>query len=467
MKADIFLHFAWLPAPVMATGELAAAAVAGQAAALFGLVVLNGFFVASEYAIEKLRGADIDMEGEGVRLERLKLARHIAANPEKFLAATRMGITVTTMLLGLLAHLFLGALLEDGARRAGLVAPDGVVATAATAIAFLLVLSVLVVIGELVPKSVGIRNPLPTVMGCGRVLGWFRRLLYPVRRPLEAVSSWILRHMLRVEPVREGEIVHNSEQLQAIVEETGDKSDVTETEREIVLNALELSDMIVRDIMIPRHEVVCLDVAQSFEENLRLAIESRHTRLPLIRGHMDNTLGLIHIKDLLRQVGQKDAGLEGIRRELLPVPEQMPLDRLLDFFLREHAQLALVVDEFGGALGVVFLDNVIEQLVGDIHDEFDEQDQEFHRLNDDEFFAEGSLGLHELADHTDLELENDDVSTIGGLVTQRIGHVPRSGESLEIDGYLATVTKTDGRRVVQIHFKRLVPGGGSRGAEED
>ena len=451
---NFFYSIFYVSPNLLAAAEVGPGSALGRVALLFGLILLNGFFVACEYAIDKIRGAEIEPEGKGARLRRLVLAQHIATNPEKYFSATRMGITMTTMLLGLLAQPLLGAIFGGLATRFEWDIPARIVTPTTSAMAFALVLAVLVVIGELVPKSVGIRNPVPTVVGFGRMLDLFRRLLYPVSKPLESISAWILRRMLRVDPVREGELVHSSEELQAIVEETGTKSDVTKTEREIVLNALELSDLKVRDIMIPRNEVVCLDVEKDFQENLRIAIDSSHTRMPLIRGHLDNTLGLIHIKDLFRQMGQKEAGLHGIRRELLPVPDKMPLDQLLEFFLREHAHLALVVDEFGGALGVVFLDNVIEQLVGDIHDEFDEQGQEFHRLNDDEFFVEGSLGLHALADHADLELENNDVSTIGGLITQKLGHVPRSGESLEIEDYLATVTKTDGRRVVQVHFKR-------------
>ena len=153
-------------------------------------------------------------------------------------------------------------------------------------------------------------------------------------------------------------------------------------------------------------------------------------------------------------IGKKDADLSSIGRDLVSVPEMMPLDRLLKFFLNRHAHLALVVDEFGGALGIVTLDNVLEELVGEIQDEFDEEEREFLRVNDDEFLVEGTLGLYELTDHADLDLESADVSTVGGYVTHIMGHLPKIGESVDIENYEVTITKTDGKRVVQMRFVR-------------
>jgi len=150
------------------------------------------------------------------------------------------------------------------------------------------------------------------------------------------------------------------------------------------------------------------------------------------------------------------------------VPEMMPLEKLLDFFLKKHAHLALVVDEYGGTVGIVSLDNVLEELVGDIQDEFDADSQEYRKISDDEFIVEGALGLYEVNDLIGLELESSDVSTIGGYVTHLLGHLPRPGEQVRIDGYAVIVTKADGRRVDQLHFKKLpsdskpaIPGGES------
>jgi CBS domain containing-hemolysin-like protein len=166
-------------------------------------------------------------------------------------------------------------------------------------------------------------------------------------------------------------------------------------------------------------------------------------------------VGLVHIKDLLLLMREAAPNLMTIKRDLRPVPEMMPLEKLLDYFLKKHAHLALVVDEYGGTVGIVSLDNVLEELVGDIQDEFDADLQEYRKISDDEFIIEGALGLYEVNDLVGLELESADVSTIGGYVTHLLGHLPRAGEQVRIDGYEVIVTKADGRRVDELHFKKV------------
>ena len=163
----------------------------------------------------------------------------------------------------------------------------------------------------------------------------------------------------------------------------------------------------------------------------------------------------MHIKDLLSLIREERPDLIDIKRDMLVVPEMMPLERLLTTFLTKHAHLGIVVDEFGGTMGIVTLDNVLAELVGDIHDEFDAEQTEFKQLNPDEFEVEGVLGLYELNDLTELELSNAEVSTVGGYVTQLMGHLPHEGEQTRVGAYLATVTKTDGRRIEKIHFRKL------------
>lgn len=233
-------------------------------------------------------------------------------------------------------------------------------------------------------------------------------------------------------------------------------NEVTETEREILINALELNDVYVKDVMTTRSDVVALDVDDSFRKNLDIATQTKHTRFPLVKGHLDNAVGLIHIKDLLRFSHDDQPDLMSVKRELKVVPETMPLDVLLKFFLKEHAHLAMVVDEFGDPAGLVFLDNVIEELVGDIQDEFDQEVSSFSRVNKSEFVVEGSLTLNELSDHEPrIALNSNEVTTVGGYITQQMGRIPEPGEICEVEGFEARVTSTDGRRVSQVHFRKL------------
>jgi CBS domain containing-hemolysin-like protein len=221
------------------------------------------------------------------------------------------------------------------------------------------------------------------------------------------------------------------------------------------MNALDLRKRVVRDITTPRNEVVFLNTEDSFEENLARAIQSRHTRFPVCEGHLDNTLGLVHIKDLLSQMREPYGDINQIRRDLLAVPEMMPLEKLLTFFLSKHAHLALVLDEYGGTVGVVTLDNVLEEIVGDIQDEFDNEVHEFKRVNANEFVVDGSLALYELEDLSGLHLESEEVTTIGGYVTHLTGHLPTVGETVRIPPFEVTVTRADGRRVLELRFQRI------------
>jgi CBS domain containing-hemolysin-like protein len=201
--------------------------------------------------------------------------------------------------------------------------------------------------------------------------------------------------------------------------------------------------------------VVLLDLEETFEENVKKALESRHTRFPLCRGHLDNTVGLVHIKELVPMMRDPHPDLLRIKRELIPVPEMMSLEKLLNLFLTKHAHLAIVVDEYGGTVGMVTLENVLEEIVGDIQDEFDTEKEEFRTINENEFAVDGALGLYELRDLAGLELESADVSTIGGYVTHLLGHLPKQGEQVRIENYLVTISHTDGRRVGQLHFRKV------------
>jgi CBS domain containing-hemolysin-like protein len=231
---------------------------------------------------------------------------------------------------------------------------------------------------------------------------------------------------------------------------------VTDTEREILINALELNELWVRDVMTPRNEVVVLDADEPFDKTLAIAIRSKHTRFPLVKGHLDQSIGLIHIKDLFKLMSDPDPDLMRIKRDLKIVPDTMPLDSLLKFFLKEHAHLAMAVDEFGTPVGLVFLDNVMEELVGDIQDEFDNELSSFIRINDEEFVVEGSMTLNDLEGFVEeLSLESGEVTTVGGYFTQQLERFPEVGETLVILGYEAKVKSTDGRRVGQIHFRKL------------
>ena len=427
--------------------------VFGKLAAIAALVLLNAFFVTAEFALVKIRGSQLDtMADEGDK--RAAFAKQVKQNLDAYLSACQLGITLASLGLGWLGEPFLARMLQPAFALAQ-IESHALITSISFALAFSLITFLHIVLGEQAPKILAIRKTTSAALWVSPPL----RLFYIVFKPaiwfLNASSNWVLRYLLRVEPAAEGELAHSEEELRLILEQSEKSAEVTPLGRELVFNVLDLRDRVVRDIMTPRGEIVYLDLEDDFETNVKKAIESRHTRFPLCRENLDNTVGLIHIKELVPMMRDPHPDLMKIKRELIPLPEMMPLEKLLNLFLSKHAHLAMVVDEFGGTVGMVTLENVLEELVGDIQDEFDAEKEEFRKINDTEIAVAGSLGLYELNDATGLELESPDVSTIGGYVTHLLGHLPKQGEQVKIDNYLVTVSQTDGRRINQLHFKKL------------
>lgn len=424
-------------------------------------LLLNAFFVASEFAIVKVRASQLEAEGKD-QPRKLKRALRVVSHLDNYLSANQVGITIASLALGFLGEPFVAAWLSPLLLKAGL-APWWVQGIS-FGVAMVSFTFLHVVVGELMPKSVAIRRSVKVTMALAGPLHLFYRSARWGIVVLNGSANWLLKKLFNIDPVSEGDHPHSAEELALLVTQSGQSQEVTETEREILINALELNDLWVRDVMTNRSEVVVLDVDAPFDLILETARRTKHTRFPLVKGHLDNTIGLIHIKDLIKLMGEPDPDLMRIKREIKMVPDTMPLDMLLKFFLKEHAHLALAVDEFGDPVGVVFLDNVIEELVGDIQDEFDNERSAFTQVNEREFVVEGTMTLNELSDHApDLVLESGEVTTVGGYLTQQLGRFPEVGETLRVLEYEATVTSTDGRRVGQVHFRRLE----EESAEED
>ena len=375
---------------------------------------------------------------------------------DAYLSATQLGVTLASLALGWVGEPYVAQMLEPLCVHLGIQSPF-VISSLSVTFGFVAITFLHIIFGELAPKYLAIGQPVPVAKAFVGPLRVFYGLLKPAIWCLNKSSNFILRKVFNIDPTTSSELGHSEEELRVILSDSEKSQEVTPLGKELLINALDLRRRVVRDIMTPRGTVVYLDIDKSFEENLTRAQASRHTRFPLCKGHLDNPIGLVHIKDLLGLVREAKPDLLSIKRDLLMVPEMMPLERLLTTFLSKHAHLGAVVDEYGGTMGIVTLDNVLAEIVGEIHDEFDAEQTEFKQLNPDEFEVDGMLGLYELNDLTELDLSNSEVSTVGGYVTQQIGHLPKQGESIQVGDYLVTVAKTDGRRISQLHFKKTLP----------
>src|SRR2546430_17141779 len=403
----------------------------GKLLAIAALVLLNGFFVAAEFALVKIRTSHLKtMAASGSK--RAGLLRAMKDNLNAYHSACQVGMTAASLGPGCLGEPFLARMLQPFFVLTGIESP-AVIRSISFALAFSAITFLHIVLGEQAPKILAIRKAMPAALFVSAPLRLFYAIFKPAIWFLNAASNWVLSHLLHVEPIAEGELAHSEEELRLILRESEKSADVSPLGRELVFNVLDLRDRVVRDIMTPRGEIVYLDLEDDFDTNVKKAIESRHTRFPLCRENLDNTVGLIHIKELLPMMRDPHPDLLKIKRELIPLPEMMPLEKLLKLFLGKHAHLALVVDEFGGTVGMVTLENVLEELVGDIQDEFDFEKEEFRKISANEFSVDGALGLYELNDLAKLELESADVSTIGGYVTHLLGHLPKTGEQVRIN----------------------------------
>jgi len=410
------------------------------------LVALNGFFVACEFAIIKVRSSQLDALAEEGNV-RANFAKHIRAHLDAYLSATQLGVTLASLALGYLGEQYLAEMLQPLFGLAG-IHSEAVVRSISIALAFVGITFLHIVFGELAPKYIAIGNPLPVALALARPLGAFYFLLRPAIWLLHKSSNLLLVRLLRIKRVAATELAHSEEELRLILDQSEESEEVSPLGRDLLVNALDLRRRVVRDIMTPRGQVVFLNIEESFEDNVKKALASRHTRFPLCRGHLDNTIGLPLMRD-------PNPDLLRIKRELMPVPEMMSLEKLLSLFLSKHAHLAIVVDEFGGTVGMVTLEDVLEELVGDIQDEFDTEKEEFREINENEFSVDGAVALYELRDLAGIELESADVSTIGGYVTHLLGHLPKQSEQVQIGNYLVTISQSDGRSVQQLHFRKL------------
>ena len=420
---------------------------------------LNAFFVASEFSIVKVRRSQLMVEAveHPDQKARVLAAQRVVDHLDTYLTANQVGITLASLALGFLGEPFVAKLLSPLLSEIHFF-NETTIHVISLVIAYGAFTFFHVVFGELIPKSIAIRYPYATSLHLSSWLHRFYLSVYIIIAFFNGTANFILKTVFRIDPKEIKGHAHSTDELMYLVQESERVKEVTETEALISRNALELNELTIKDIMTPRSEIISLDVEDSFEQNWKKACETKHTRFPLVDGHLDSALGLVHIKDLVRLINQENPDLRSICRELKVVPETMPADTFLKFCMKQRVHLALVVDEFGDPTGIVFLDDVISEIVGDIQDEFDnDRVSDYTSLGEGEFVVRGSMTLADLGDVVeDLDLESlGGVSTIGGYVTQRLEYIPEAGATLPIEDYHVTVTATDGRRVEQLHFKKL------------
>ncbi len=420
-------------------------------AAVALLIFLNGFFVAAEFALVKLRDTQLEpLAKKGVG--RAKAARYVIAHLDQFLSAAQLGITLASLALGWIGEPVFSAILHPVLS----ILPEASRHYVSVAVGFSILTFLHIVTGEQAPKMLAIQKPLPTALWVAYPLIWFYKISFPFIWILNHSSQWMLRRM-GIESVNEGELVHSEEELRLMFATSHKHLQRSVLSRDVVLNALDLRNRIVREVMRPRQEITCFSTDLTIAECLDVAEKTRYSRFPLcVEGDLDKTLGVVHIKDLyaMRLKAKTGADLAQVARKLIYVPETARLEKLLQLFLDRKMHFAIVVDEYGTTVGMVSLENILEELVGQIQDEFDQEKPLLVKQDEQTWYIDGTLPLHELSELVGEVLAEEGITTTSGFVTHRLGGFPRVGDVLNLGNAELRVEEMSGPRVARLKLKK-------------
>jgi len=414
------------------------------------LVVANGFFVAAEYAFVRVRKTQLDeiaQQGSA----RARLASRVLDRLDQYISASQLGVTLCSLAIGWLGEPAVAALLEPIFDWL----PDPLLNVISFALAFGVITYLHIVVGELAPKYLSIQRALPLALWCAYPLHLFYRLMYPFIALVNGSANAILR-WVGIRATDELD-VHSEEELKMLVAVSTKKGVLQESERLIVGRAMEFADRMVRQVMVPRTEMIAVPDDMGVKELLAMARQHRFSRFPVFQEDLDHIIGIVHVKDLVGIDRDSRATAREVMRKVPVIPETMRLDQALAEFRRQRVQLAVVLDEFGGTAGLVTLEDVIEQLVGEVQDEFDREAPAFREEAPGTYVVDGLTALDALRERLQLQLADEPYDTVGGLVFGRLGRLAAVGDTVEVEGYRFQVTGVDGRRVAQVRVMRARP----------
>ncbi len=411
----------------------------------FVFVLANGFFVAAEFAIVKVRSTQItELAEQGSA--RAKMAKKLIRHLDAYLSATQLGITLASLALGWIGEPAFHHLIQPLFTRfqVGEAAAKSISAT----VAFIIISILHIVLGELAPKSIAIQKPVGTTLWTAHLLHAFYVITFPAIWVLNGTSRALLK-LVGIHPAGEhAEIAHSPEELRLILASSEKAGILSEENREIIEGVFQFAKRTARQIMVPRTDVVILSTTRTIEENLETIRTTRHTRYPLCEGSLDNTIGLIHVKDLLlAQLRGPGRSLQEMRREVLFVPENSTVESLLSQFIESKTHMAVVLDEYGGSSGIVSLENITEELFGQIQDEFDRERPEIEPLGNGRYRVRGDYLIEDLADRLKIDLGEPEEETVGGYVAARLGREVTPGDKVELGDLAISVLEAERFRV--------------------
>ncbi len=414
---------------------------------VFFLIAMNGFFVAAEFACVKIRPSRLEtLIQEGSR--QAKYAKKLTDHLDASLSVTQLGITLASLGLGWVGEPAVATLILPITHAVGL--DDVVGHTISLALAFSIITGLHIVLGELTPKTMAIQNVEKIMLSVALPMLVFQRVMYPFVWLLNHVANWVA-HRMGFHTASEGDDAHTEEEIRLLMEESHRQGLIDDTEVDFVDNVFDFTDLNVREIMTPRTDMVCLYLEDTMDENLHIILEEQLTRYPICREDKDHIVGFLHVKDLMRVMAEgRKPNLRRLARKALIVPESMDVSVLLKTMQKQRSQMAIVVDEYGGTAGMVTIEDIVEEIVGDIQDEFDEERPTAERRGKRIFSVDAKMLLEELEDILEIDIEDEDVDTVGGWLYDQIGQTPRVGQMAAAGGNLFYVEEVDGVRITRV-----------------
>lgn len=418
------------------------------------LVLLNGFFVAAEFALVKVRQSRLTQlvnEGNGKARHALKVTKKLDA----YLSATQLGITLASLGLGwvgepAIADLIVGPLLANFGLH-----DETLNHTIAVIIAFVVITFLHIVLGELAPKSLAIQKSEATSIWTSGLLLMFYKIFLPAIWLLNGAANRLLR-LVGVEPASEQE-AHTEEEIRILMSQSAKSGHIDKDELVLFDNIFEFSDRLAREVMLPRTDMVCLYSELPWEENLALAHETKHTRYPVAGRDKDEIIGFVHITDLLfaEHHDGETPRLETYLRPILTVPESMEISHVLRLMQKKHSHLAIIIDEYGGTAGLLTTEDILEEIVGELHDEFDQEERPSVERKGNITSVDGRMLLEDIHDLLDLTIEDDEVDSIGGWLFKMLEGNIAKGQKIIRGNYVFEVSETDRLRVTRVHIYKL------------
>ena len=415
---------------------------------VFFLIAMNGFFVAAEFACVKIRPSRLEtLIQEGSR--QAKYAKQLTDHLDASLSVTQLGITLASLGLGWVGEPAVATLILPITHAVGL--DDVVGHTISLALAFSIITGMHIVLGELTPKTMAIQNVEKIMLNVALPMLIFHRVMYPFVWLLNHVANWVA-HRMGFHTASEGDDAHTEEEIRLLMEESHRQGLIDDTEVDFVDNVFDFTDLNVREIMTPRTDIVCLYLEDTMQENLHTTLAEPLTRYPICHEDKDHIVGFLHVKDLMRVMAEgRKPNLRRLARKALIVPESMDVSVLLKTMQKQRSQMAIVVDEYGSTLGLVSLEDIIEEIVGEISDESDADESFFTRLDEKSYLFDGKshLGDFERVLGIDEETFADvkgDAETLAGLMLELKRDFPRKGDVFTSHDLRFTVQEMDGHR---------------------